>query len=95
MWRYIDLEGNVQGPFPASQMLNWYEKGHLNMTNLLICGTVSDASFLRFHHPGAEKLIECVSTRAHNVVMHTIIPAELTQLVRAGAEGIASGSAAA
>ena len=42
MWRYIDLSGNVQGPFPANQMLGWYENFHLDKMDLLVCGTVSE-----------------------------------------------------
>ena len=42
MWRYIDLEGAVQGPFTANQMIGWYEKGHLvGKLDLQMCGTVS------------------------------------------------------
>lgn len=39
MWRYIDPEGNMQGPFPASSMLRWFEEGYLADPELLMCGT--------------------------------------------------------
>lgn len=39
MWRYIDVEGAMQGPFPASSMLEWYREGYLGDSNLRVCGT--------------------------------------------------------
>lgn len=50
MWRYIDLEGHIQGPFPASQMIDWYSNGHLDKLDLRMCGTVS-------HFPSADMTI--------------------------------------
>ena len=41
VWRYIDLKGEVQGPFPSSQMLGWFTRGYLDTLELPICGTVS------------------------------------------------------
>eukprot|EP00873_Tetraselmis_striata_P003068 jgi/Tetstr1/423332/TSEL_014030.t1 len=38
MWRYIDLEGNIQGPFPAKDMQVWFAGGFLQ-PDLLVCGT--------------------------------------------------------
>lgn len=41
MWRYIDYEGAMQGPFPASSMEEWYHKGYLSDPTIRVCGTVS------------------------------------------------------
>ena len=44
MWRYIDLNGSMQGPYPAQKMEEWWDLEYLN-SNILICGTVSSNSF--------------------------------------------------
>lgn len=41
MWRYIDYEGIMQGPFPAKSMEDWYNAGYLSDSSIRICGTVS------------------------------------------------------
>ena len=38
-WRYVDMYGNIQGPFPASHMRGWYLHNRLTH-NLPVCGTV-------------------------------------------------------
>ena len=40
VWRYIDPDGQVQGPFSAREMHTWYESNYLQM-ELPICGMVS------------------------------------------------------
>ena len=39
MWRYIDYEGNTQGPFPAKSMIEWFEGGYLADSAIPVCGT--------------------------------------------------------
>jgi len=39
MWRYIDPQGNMQGPFPAQDMESWYSEGYLANPALRVCGT--------------------------------------------------------
>ncbi|GAB4816161.1 hypothetical protein N2152v2_003207 [Parachlorella kessleri] len=39
MWRYIDPDGNMQGPFPASNMVEWHAAGYLHDMQLPVCGT--------------------------------------------------------
>lgn len=39
MWRYIDPDANMQGPFPAKDMLSWHEAGYLHDLTLPMCGT--------------------------------------------------------
>lgn len=39
MWRYIDPDGQVQGPFSAREMHTWYDSNYLQM-ELPICGMV-------------------------------------------------------
>lgn len=38
LWRYIDLSGQIQGPFTASNMVDWYTRGYLADPHLLIVG---------------------------------------------------------
>jgi len=38
MWRYIDYQGTVQGPFPAATMQQWYMSGDLP-NDLPVCGS--------------------------------------------------------
>lgn len=40
VWWYIDPSGTVQGPFPANNMITWYQEGYLHDLSLPICGTV-------------------------------------------------------
>lgn len=40
MWRYIDPDGNTQGPFPAQNMIEWHTAGYLHDMSLPVCGTV-------------------------------------------------------
>lgn len=40
MWRYIDPDGQVQGPFNSNEMHTWFESNYLQM-ELPICGMVS------------------------------------------------------
>ncbi len=44
-WRYIDPDGNVQGPFSAREMHTWLESNYLQM-ELPICGMVCNCSQL-------------------------------------------------
>lgn len=39
MWRYIDPEGHMQGPFPAKDMESWFQEGYLADPGLRVCGT--------------------------------------------------------
>lgn len=39
MWRYIDPEGRMQGPFPAKDMESWFQEGYLADPGLRVCGT--------------------------------------------------------
>ncbi|KAK9853359.1 hypothetical protein WJX84_009031 [Apatococcus fuscideae] len=38
VWRYIDPQGNMQGPFPADRMVQWYNAGFLLNPTLQMCG---------------------------------------------------------
>lgn len=39
MWRYIDYEGIMQGPFPAASMEEWHEAKYLADPAIRVCGT--------------------------------------------------------
>ena len=39
MWRYIDYEGAIQGPFPAKSMIEWFQGGYLSDSAIQVCGT--------------------------------------------------------
>eukprot|EP00884_Botryococcus_braunii_P008929 jgi/Botrbrau1/18037/Bobra.0062s0027.1 len=39
VWWYIDPTQTVQGPFPANNMITWFQEGYLHDMNLPICGT--------------------------------------------------------
>ncbi|KAK9839061.1 hypothetical protein WJX74_008642 [Apatococcus lobatus] len=38
VWRYIDPQGIMQGPFPADKMVQWYNAGYLLNPALRMCG---------------------------------------------------------
>ena len=38
LWRYIDPQGSMQGPFPARDMESWYQEGYLADPALKVCG---------------------------------------------------------
>ena len=38
-WRYIDQQGNEQGPFTARDMIQWYDQDYLDKA-LPVCGMV-------------------------------------------------------
>ena len=40
VWRYIDPQGIMQGPFPADKMVQWYNAGYLMNPALRMCGHV-------------------------------------------------------
>lgn len=40
VWRYIDPQGIMQGPFPADKMVQWYNAGYLLNPALRMCGHV-------------------------------------------------------
>jgi hypothetical protein len=39
MWRYIDYEGAIQGPFPAKSMIEWFQGGYLSDSAIMVGGT--------------------------------------------------------
>lgn len=39
MWRYMDFEGAIQGPFPAKSMIEWFQAGYLSDSAIKVCGT--------------------------------------------------------
>jgi hypothetical protein len=39
MWRYMDFEGAIQGPFPAKSMIEWFQAGYLSDSAIQVCGT--------------------------------------------------------
>ena len=52
-WRYIDLEGNTQGPFGHEQLSSWHLQGYLHDKNILMCGSSTTAmSLLKLGEPG-------------------------------------------
>jgi hypothetical protein len=37
VWRYVDNEGQIQGPWTSKQMISWYQQGYFDM-DLLVVG---------------------------------------------------------
>ena len=46
MWQYIDDNGEVQGPFSAEQMREWFQDGYFNAETKAKLASRKDAAFV-------------------------------------------------